>query len=50
MTSTGLWPLVHQERLRFADLLAVLLAMSGRRAGLDDLTGDGVSTMTARMP
>jgi hypothetical protein len=30
--------------------IAVLLAMSGRRAGLDDLTGDGVSTMTARMP
>jgi hypothetical protein len=30
--------------------IALLLAMSGRRAGLDDLTGDGVSTMTARMP
>ena len=24
MTSTDLWPLVHQERLRFADLLATL--------------------------
>jgi uncharacterized protein (TIGR03083 family) len=30
--------------------IALLLAMSGRRAGLDDLTGDGVGTMTARMP
>jgi uncharacterized protein (TIGR03083 family) len=30
--------------------IALLLAMSGRRAGLDDLTGDGVSAMTARMP
>jgi uncharacterized protein (TIGR03083 family) len=30
--------------------IALLLAMSGRRAGLDDLTGDGVATMTARMP
>jgi uncharacterized protein (TIGR03083 family) len=29
--------------------IALLLAMSGRRAGLDDLTGDGVSAMTARM-
>lgn len=30
--------------------IALLLAMSGRPAGLADLTGDGVSTMTARMP
>jgi uncharacterized protein (TIGR03083 family) len=30
--------------------IALLLAMSGRRAGLEDLTGDGVSAMTARMP
>ena len=30
--------------------IALLLAMSGRRAGLDDLTGDGLGTMTARMP
>ena len=30
--------------------IALLLAMSGRPAGLDDLTGDGLGTMTARMP
>jgi uncharacterized protein (TIGR03083 family) len=30
--------------------IALLLAMSGRRAGLDDLTGDGVATLTSRMP
>jgi hypothetical protein len=30
--------------------IALLLAMSGRRAGLEDLTGDGVGAMTARMP
>jgi uncharacterized protein (TIGR03083 family) len=30
--------------------IALLLAMSGRAAGLADLTGDGVGTMSARMP
>jgi uncharacterized protein (TIGR03083 family) len=28
----------------------LLLALSGRRAGLDGLTGDGTATLTARMP
>lgn len=30
--------------------ISLLLAMAGRRAGLADLTGDGLATMTARMP
>jgi uncharacterized protein (TIGR03083 family) len=30
--------------------LSLLLAMAGRRAGLDDLQGDGVATLASRMP
>jgi hypothetical protein len=30
--------------------LSMVLAMTGRRAGLADLSGEGVATMTERMP
>lgn len=30
--------------------ISLLLAMTGRRAGLDDLTGDGLATLRSRMP
>jgi uncharacterized protein (TIGR03083 family) len=30
--------------------MSLLLAMTGRAAGLDDLTGDGLHTLTGRMP
>ena len=30
--------------------MSLLMAMTGRAAGLDDLTGDGLDTLTGRMP
>ena len=45
MTSPDLWPLTHRERANGSDLLATL-----RRAGLADLDGDGLPTLTSRMP
>ncbi len=31
-------------------IVALVLAMTGRKAAIDDLTGDGVETLAARMP
>ncbi len=42
-------PLIAAERIRLADTLALCSTLCGRRAFLDQLSGDGLAVLSSRL-